>query len=91
MPAPCSVDPGEPAQRAVPMSWLVGALRSRYRRTGEVAELDRAVSLCRQLLDEEGRGLHLIESLSQRWGARRTENGKSVWCQFPLPARRSAD
>ncbi len=38
-----------------------------------------------ELLDEKGRGLHLVEALSQRWGARRTETGKSVWCQFPLP------
>ncbi|MCX9193317.1 hypothetical protein C3Y87_18295 [Carbonactinospora thermoautotrophica] len=36
-------------------------------------------------LEEKGRGLRLVEALSQRWGARRTETGKSVWCQFPLP------
>ena len=72
-----------------------GPLQLRLRRTPRhlhVEMRDGNVSLPHlqgaELLDEEGRGLHLIESLSQRWGARRTENGKSVWCQFPLPAQR---
>ncbi|MCO5998505.1 ATP-binding protein [Actinoallomurus sp. WRP9H-5] len=34
--------------------------------------------------DEGGRGLHLVESLSSRWGYARATIGKVVW--FELPA-----
>ena len=37
--------------------------------------------------DENGRGLQVVRQLSQRWGARRTANGKVVWCEQPLPGR----
>ncbi len=32
--------------------------------------------------DERGRGLHLVASLSSRWGTRPTRTGKTVWCTF---------
>ncbi|GGQ40948.1 hypothetical protein GCM10010187_68910 [Actinomadura coerulea] len=34
---------------------------------------------------ESGRGLHVVGRLAQRWGVRRTKNGKVVWCEQPLP------
>ncbi|MGH3155417.1 MAG: SpoIIE family protein phosphatase, partial [Streptosporangiaceae bacterium] len=35
--------------------------------------------------DEDGRGLHVVSQLAQRWGTRRTPNGKAVWFELPLP------
>jgi hypothetical protein len=35
--------------------------------------------------DERGRGLQVISQFAQRWGARRTANGKVVWCEQALP------
>ena len=35
--------------------------------------------------DDGGRGLHLVKALSQRWGTRRTNGGKSVWFELALP------
>ena len=35
--------------------------------------------------DDGGRGLHLVKVLSQRWGTRRTNGGKSVWFELALP------
>jgi anti-sigma regulatory factor (Ser/Thr protein kinase) len=36
--------------------------------------------------DEEcGRGLEVVSQLAQRWGARRTPQGKIVWCEQALP------
>jgi serine phosphatase RsbU (regulator of sigma subunit) len=34
---------------------------------------------------ENGRGLHVVSQLSQRWGARRTQGGKVVWCEQHVP------
>jgi anti-sigma regulatory factor (Ser/Thr protein kinase) len=34
---------------------------------------------------ENGRGLHVVAELSQRWGARRTHSGKVVWCEQAVP------
>ena len=34
--------------------------------------------------DERGRGLQLVDSLSQRWGADLTSHGKSVWCELRI-------
>ncbi|MCI3225199.1 SpoIIE family protein phosphatase [Streptomyces sp. NP-1717] len=36
--------------------------------------------------DESGRGLQLVSALAQRWGARYTTSGKSIWTEQPLPA-----
>ncbi|HET6877514.1 MAG TPA: SpoIIE family protein phosphatase [Jatrophihabitans sp.] len=33
-----------------------------------------------------GRGLHLVAALADRWGTRPTGVGKSVWCTLPAPA-----
>jgi serine phosphatase RsbU (regulator of sigma subunit)/anti-sigma regulatory factor (Ser/Thr protein kinase) len=35
--------------------------------------------------DETGRGLQIVSQLSQRWGSRRTRDGKVVWCEQQLP------
>ncbi len=35
--------------------------------------------------DENGRGLHVVSQLAQRWGTRRTPVGKAVWFELPLP------
>lgn len=41
--------------------------------------------------DEGGRGLQLVEALSQRWGTRYTADGKCIWTEQALPsARRTA-
>jgi serine phosphatase RsbU (regulator of sigma subunit)/anti-sigma regulatory factor (Ser/Thr protein kinase) len=34
---------------------------------------------------ESGRGLHVVSQLANRWGARRTPNGKVVWCSQLVP------
>jgi serine phosphatase RsbU (regulator of sigma subunit)/anti-sigma regulatory factor (Ser/Thr protein kinase) len=34
---------------------------------------------------ENGRGLHVVSQLSQRWGSRRTPTGKVVWCEQHVP------
>ncbi|HUY50519.1 MAG TPA: SpoIIE family protein phosphatase [Streptosporangiaceae bacterium] len=37
--------------------------------------------------DEEcGRGLEVVSQFAQRWGARRTPQGKIVWCEQALPS-----
>jgi hypothetical protein len=35
--------------------------------------------------DESGRGLHVVSQLAQRWGTRRTPDGKAVWFELALP------
>jgi anti-sigma regulatory factor (Ser/Thr protein kinase) len=35
--------------------------------------------------DEGGRGLQLVSLLADRWGSRRTPNGKAVWFELGLP------
>jgi PAS domain S-box-containing protein len=35
------------------------------------------------LVEEGGRGLHLVDSLATRWGARITRRGKVVWFEMP--------
>ena len=36
--------------------------------------------------DEGGRGLYLLDLLSQRWGGVRTPAGKVVWFELPVHA-----
>ncbi|GAB2969042.1 SpoIIE family protein phosphatase [Streptomyces pseudoechinosporeus] len=36
--------------------------------------------------DEGGRGLYLITQLTQNWGTRYGERGKTIWAEQPLPA-----
>ncbi|QKZ17606.1 SpoIIE family protein phosphatase [Streptomyces chartreusis] len=36
--------------------------------------------------DEGGRGLLLVAQLSERWGTRHAENGKTIWTEQRLPA-----
>ncbi|RII12424.1 Phosphoserine phosphatase RsbU [Streptomyces sp. YIM 130001] len=38
--------------------------------------------------DEYGRGLAVVNSLSREWGASRAGDGKTVWFELSLPARR---
>ncbi len=35
--------------------------------------------------DAGGRGLVIVQALSDRWGVRVTDSGKAVWCEFALP------
>ncbi|MGW3623030.1 SpoIIE family protein phosphatase [Streptomyces sp. NPDC000880] len=35
--------------------------------------------------DEGGRGLFLVANLTERWGTRSTEQGKTIWAEQPLP------
>jgi anti-sigma regulatory factor (Ser/Thr protein kinase) len=41
--------------------------------------------------DEGGRGLQLVEALSEAWGTRPLDHGKSVWCSIKLPRQPEAD
>jgi anti-sigma regulatory factor (Ser/Thr protein kinase) len=41
--------------------------------------------------DEGGRGLQLVEALSEAWGTRPLDHGKSVWCSMKLPRHSSRD
>jgi hypothetical protein len=34
---------------------------------------------------ENGRGLHVVSQMSARWGARRSQAGKVVWCEQLVP------
>jgi anti-sigma regulatory factor (Ser/Thr protein kinase) len=38
-------------------------------------------------LDASGRGLVLVEALSDHWGVRVTDSGKSVWCELTASPR----
>ncbi|MCX4727926.1 SpoIIE family protein phosphatase [Streptomyces sp. NPDC090052] len=42
------------------------------------------------LSDEGGRGLLLVAQLTQRWGTRHSHEGKTIWCEQPLPADAAA-
>ncbi|MGW1609972.1 SpoIIE family protein phosphatase [Streptomyces sp. NPDC002285] len=44
-----------------------------------------------RLSDEGGRGLFLVDQLSQRWGATRVSTGKVVWFEQPLPDASTGD
>jgi len=37
-------------------------------------------------LDEGGRGLLLVSQLTERWGTRQTQRGKTIWAEQPLRA-----
>ncbi|MDN3270271.1 SpoIIE family protein phosphatase [Streptomyces sp. MA15] len=37
--------------------------------------------------DEGGRGLLLVAQLTQRWGSRQTDSGKTIWAEQVLPRR----
>ncbi|MEU6080479.1 SpoIIE family protein phosphatase [Streptomyces sp. NPDC047108] len=37
------------------------------------------------VLDEGGRGLLLVAQLTDRWGTRPSQGGKTIWCEQPLP------
>ncbi|GHJ40541.1 SpoIIE family protein phosphatase [Streptomyces sp. TS71-3] len=37
--------------------------------------------------DEAGRGIAIVATIAENWGARRTpDGGKAVWCEFTLPS-----
>ncbi|CAM5690519.1 hypothetical protein SPURM210S_04318 [Streptomyces purpurascens] len=38
-------------------------------------------------LDDAGRGLRVVSTLSRAWGTSRTKAGKSVWFELTLPRR----
>lgn len=38
-----------------------------------------------ELGDVGGRGLVIVQALSDRWGVRVTDSGKAVWCEFAFP------
>ena len=50
----------------------------------EVSDGSRAVPRARRYGDEAttGRGLRLVEDLSDAWGVHRTEDGKTVWVEL---------
>jgi serine phosphatase RsbU (regulator of sigma subunit) len=68
-----------------------GAVTLRLVREGalvcEVGDNSAALPRLRQASrdDENGRGLQVVSQFASRWGARRTNTGKVVWCEQPLP------
>ncbi|WP_323378986.1 ATP-binding SpoIIE family protein phosphatase [Streptomyces smaragdinus] len=68
-------------------------MRLRLRRTDrrliiEVTDGDDRLPRRRQAApgDENGRGISIVATIAETWGARRTPGGgKSVWCEFTLP------
>jgi PAS domain S-box-containing protein len=65
----------------------VGPVDLRVRTNGREVLLevqDRATFLPRKMRpsveDEHGRGLQIVAAVSDRWGVRATDDGKSVWC-----------
>jgi serine phosphatase RsbU (regulator of sigma subunit) len=67
-----------------------GAVTLRIVREGalvcEVGDNSAALPRLRQASrdDENGRGLQVVSQFASRWGARRTNTGKVVWCEQPL-------
>jgi len=43
-----------------------------------------------ELGDVNGRGLVIVQALSDRWGVRVTSAGKAVWCEFAVQAPASS-
>ncbi|WP_443034862.1 ATP-binding protein [Streptomyces sp. BE133] len=41
-----------------------------------------------QLLNENGRGLHIIEALAESWGYTPHPTGKTVWAVLPIRSHR---
>ncbi|HEX7353725.1 MAG TPA: ATP-binding protein [Mycobacteriales bacterium] len=56
------------------------------RLTVEVSDRSATVPTTRPTTDdaEIGRGMHIIEAASLRWGVRAQGEGKVVWCDLPL-------
>jgi hypothetical protein len=50
----------------------------------EVDDSSRSMPIMRRLSSDSprGRGLHMVASLSGRWGAWRTRTGKTVWAEL---------
>ncbi|MET2717787.1 SpoIIE family protein phosphatase [Streptomyces harbinensis] len=46
---------------------------------------DLPVLLDARETDEAGRGLTVVSRLASGWGSSRTDRGKAVWCELPLP------
>lgn len=69
-------------------------MRLRLRRTDrrlivEVTDGDEHLPRRRRAepADEAGRGISIVATIASNWGSRRTpDGGKSVWCEFALPA-----
>jgi hypothetical protein len=36
------------------------------------------------VFDEGGRGLLIVDQLTERWGSRHTRMGKTIWAEVPL-------
>jgi serine phosphatase RsbU (regulator of sigma subunit)/PAS domain-containing protein/anti-sigma regulatory factor (Ser/Thr protein kinase) len=71
----------------------VPPMRLRLRRTDrrlivEVTDGDDHLPRLRRAepADEAGRGIAIVATIAENWGARRTpDGGKAVWCEFTLP------
>lgn len=66
-------------------------MRLRLRRTDkrlivEVSDADDHVPRRRRAGadDESGRGVAIVATIAKSWGSRLTDEGKTVWCEFPL-------
>lgn len=83
--------PGNPADEAEPEVWLKLTLRPHHL-VCAVTDQGSGLPACPRTTDqlhEHGRGLYIIDALSQHWGwTRSAPTGKTVWAM--LPTRRSA-
>jgi hypothetical protein len=90
-----AVDHGQ-AKAGVPELWIWARTVPAPQLIVSVFDTDRDVvpdTACTDPLDEHGRGLHLVASVTADWGVRssrcrlglRPVTGKSVWCALELP------
>ncbi|WAZ22015.1 ATP-binding protein [Streptomyces cinnabarinus] len=68
---------GAPAVLAVCMNGTKLHLEVQDPHADAVPTLD-----CAGTHDERGRGLALVDAMSERWGVRRTSAGKATWCEL---------
>lgn len=61
-------------------------VRAGHRLTCEVGDSGNGRPRLRRggLLDDRGRGLHVVHKLTTRWGVRWTETGKAVWAELEI-------
>ncbi|WP_340373907.1 SpoIIE family protein phosphatase [Streptomyces sp. SS7] len=61
-------------------------VRAGHRLTCEVGDSGNGRPRLRRagLLDDRGRGLHVVHKLTTRWGVRWTETGKAVWAELEV-------
>ncbi len=72
---------------ATPVTVRVSTVGNRVR--VEVSDSSGILPAVGELLahGERGRGLHLVERLTDTWGVESSDSGKAVWFEMELPGR----